>query len=65
MAKNSNESAALHLHDVNVRSKGTTVHFMMQEKSDEETVHFDGNPSSNYIDSYFETKCGGVYKWWI
>ena len=50
---------------VSVRSSGTTVRFLLSENSEEQSVHFDGSPSYNYIDIYFESKYGGVHKWWV
>lgn len=43
----------------------TTVSFMMQKDSIEEKAIFNGSPSYDEIDDYFEEQCGGVYKWWI
>lgn len=43
----------------------TIVWFKMTAKSEAERVIFNGEPSYNEIDEYFENACGGVYKWWI
>jgi hypothetical protein len=29
-----------------------------------EVVKFVGSPSDADIEEYFESQCGGVYKWW-
>ena len=43
----------------------TIVWFMMAKGDEAEKVIFQGSPSYNEIEEYFEEKCGGVYKWWI
>jgi hypothetical protein len=43
----------------------TTVWFQMTAKCQAEKVIFDGEPSYNEIEEYFEEQCGGVYKWWV
>lgn len=43
----------------------TTVRFKITENGMEEKVIFNGDPSYNEIEEYFESSCGGVYKWWI
>ena len=65
LSRASNEQSNCNIRSVSVRSSGTTVHFLLSENGKEQSVHFDGSPSDNYIDIYFEGKYGGVHKWWI
>ena len=65
ITENEARTLLLGLLGVSVRSSGTTVHFLLSENGEEQSVHFDGSPSYNYIDIYFESKYGGVHKWWI
>lgn len=42
----------------------TRVFFQMTKGDKTEVVKFVGSPSDADIEEYFESQCGGVYKWW-
>jgi len=43
----------------------TFVYYMMSEGSKTEKVRFGMKPEPYEVDEYFESACGGVYKWWF
>lgn len=45
--------------------KKTIIYFQMLKGSEVERVIFSSHiPTDSEVGEYFESQCGGVYKWW-